>query len=385
MYQVYTLNKIGSKGLQLFSEDYTIQNELGEADAIIVRSAKMHDMELPSTVKAIARAGAGVNNIPIEALAEQGVVVFNTPGANANAVKELVVAGLLLSSRKIVDGINWVQTLTTDVAKEVEKGKGNFVGPELLGKKLGVVGLGAIGVRVANVAHALGMEVVGYDPYISIDSAWELSRHIQHAISIDQILEEADYISIHVPLMESTKGMFNEQLFSKMKPGVRILNFSRDTLVNNADMKKALEDQMVASYVTDFPVEDLQGVKGVISIPHLGASTPESEENCAVMAVKQLKDYLEKGNIVNSVNFPQCEMPWSAPYRVTIIHKNIPTMLGQITNIIAKEKINITDMINKSKGQWAYTMIDTDTQMFEENIEKIKAISGIIKVRVLNK
>lgn len=385
MYQVYTLNKIGNKGLNLFGDNYTIQSELSESDAILVRSAKMHDMELPDTVKAIARAGAGVNNIPVEALAEQGVVVFNTPGANANAVKELVVAGLLLSSRKIVDGINWAKTLTTDVAKEVEKGKGDFVGPELLGKKLGVVGLGAIGVRVANVAHALGMEVIGYDPYISIGSAWELSRHIQHAVSMEEVLEEADYISIHVPLMESTKGMFNEQLFSKMKPGVRILNFSRDTLVNNEDMKKALGDQLVTSYVTDFPVEDLQGVEGVISIPHLGASTPESEENCAVMAVKQLRDYLEKGNIVNSVNFPQCEMPWNAPYRVTIIHKNIPTMLGQITTIIAEEKINITDMINKSKGQWAYTMIDTDTQMFEENIEKIKAISGIIKVRVLNK
>lgn len=385
MYKIHTLNKIANKGLDLFGDKYTISDTIEGVDAILVRSAKMHDMELPDTVKAIARAGAGVNNIPVDTCSEKGIVVFNTPGANANAVKELVIAALLLSSRKIVEGINWTKTLTEDVAKTVEKGKGQFVGPEILGKKLGVIGLGAIGVMVANAAHALGMEVIGYDPYISIDSAWGLSRHVKHALSFDEVLQKSDYITIHVPLVESTKYMFNAETFSKVKKGVRILNFSRDTLVKNEDLIKAIEEGIVSKYVTDFPVEGILDNENIITIPHLGASTPESEENCAVMAVKQVKDYLENGNIVNSVNFPPCEMVWSTKYRLAIIHKNIPAMIKQITDVIAAEGINIQDMMNKSKGEYAYTIIDTDVKVTEENISSIRTIPNIISIRVLEK
>lgn len=385
MYKIQTLNKISSRGLELFDSNYSISDSIEGVDAILVRSAKMHDMDLPDTVKAIARAGAGVNNIPVDECSEKGIVVFNTPGANANAVKELVIAGLLLSSRKIVDGINWAKTLTEDIAKTVEKGKGEFVGPEILGKKLGVIGLGAIGVMVANAAHALGMEVVGYDPYISINAAWGLSRHIKHAMSLDEVLQDSDYITIHVPLLDSTKHMFNKEAFSKMKRGVRILNFSRDTLVNNEDIINAIEEGIVSKYVTDFPVEGVMNNESIITIPHLGASTPESEENCAVMAVKQVKDYLENGNIVNSVNFPVCEMAWSTDCRVTIIHRNIPAMIKKITDIIATEGINIQDMMNKSKGQYAYTIIDTDAKVTEENINNIRKIPDIISIRVLEK
>ena len=385
MYTVQTLNKISKTGLALFGDNYTIQDDLEGAEAILVRSAKMHDMALPDTVKAIARAGAGVNNIPIEEYAKKGIVVFNTPGANANAVKELVIAGLLLASRKVVDGINWAKTLDTDVAKTVEKGKGAFVGPEILGKKLGVIGLGAIGVMVANSAQALGMEVIGYDPYISINAAWGLSRHIRHAVSLDEVLTEADYISVHVPLVESTKHMFNSETFSKLKPGVRLLNFSRDTLVNNTDLLKAIEEGIVATYVTDFPVEEEKGHPQILTIPHLGASTPESEENCAIMAVQQVRDYLENGNIINSVNYPECTMAWGTKCRLAIIHKNAPTILGKITAIIAEEGINIQDMSNRSRGDFAYTLIDTDTSVSESNVKAIEAIDHIIKVRVLVK
>ena len=385
MYKVYALNKLSSEGTKHFGEGYQLIDTLEKADAVLVRSAKMHDMTLDNNVKAVARAGAGVNNIPIEAYAEQGVVVFNTPGANANAVKELVIAGLLLSSRKIVEGIAWAKELTTDVAKEVEKGKSVFVGPELLGKTVGVIGLGAIGVLVANTAQSLGMEVIGYDPYISIDAAWGLSRRIKHAMNLEEVLAQADYISIHVPLNKETKEMFNTTLFNQVKPGVRLLNFSRGTLVNNADLKVAIANGQVNKYVTDFPVEDLQNEENILCMPHLGASTPESEENCAVMAVKQVKDYLESGNIINSVNFPTCEMAWNTPYRLTIIHKNIPAMLGKITHVIAEEAINISDMINKSRGEWAYTMIDTDTPVTEENMTLLKAIEDIVRVRILTK
>ncbi|MEG0086169.1 MAG: phosphoglycerate dehydrogenase [Niameybacter sp.] len=385
MRNIYTLNKISSRGLKIFDESYSIQETLEAADAILVRSAKMHDMALPTSVKAIARAGAGVNNIPVEKCAQQGIVVFNTPGANANAVKELVIAGLLLSSRKVVEGINWASTLTKDVAKEVEAGKSAFVGPEILGKKLGVVGLGAIGVMVANAGQALGMDVIGYDPYISVDGAWGISRHIHHALSLEQILNEADYITIHVPLTSNTQDMFNAEAFSKMKKSIRLLNFSRDTLVNNEDLLHAIEKGTIDKYVTDFPVDGLIGNPHILTIPHLGASTPESEENCAVMAVKQVKDYLETGSIVNSVNFPRCEMAWNAAFRLTIIHKNIPAMIGKITNIIATEGINISDMLNKSKGEWAYTIIDTDTKVTDENVQNISEIDDIIKVRVLFK
>lgn len=385
MSKIYTLNKISSKGLEGFGQCYEVQESLQDADAILVRSAKMHELELPKSVKAIARAGAGVNNIPIDACTQKGIVVFNTPGANANAVKEMVIAGLLLSSRKIIEGVNWVQTLKGNIAKEVESGKSAFTGPEILGKKLGVVGLGAIGVLVANATQALGMEVIGYDPYLSVDAAWGISRHIRHAHTLEEVLGQADYITIHVPLTPATKEMFNEEAFNKMKKGVRLLNFARDTLVDNQALVKAIEKGTIEKYVTDFPVEGLIGHPQIITIPHLGASTPESEDNCAVMAVKELKDYLEQGAITNSVNFPECEMPWHATFRLTLIHKNIPAMIGKITSIIAEEGINISDMINKSKGEWAYTIIDTDTKVTDIKIKSIEALDDMIKVRVLSK
>lgn len=385
MSKIYTLNKISSKGLEGFGQCYEVQESLQDADAILVRSAKMHELELPKSVKAIARAGAGVNNIPIDACTQKGIVVFNTPGANANAVKEMVIAGLLLSSRKIIEGVNWAQTLKGNIAKEVESGKSAFTGPEILGKKLGVVGLGAIGVLVANATQALGMEVIGYDPYLSVDAAWGISRHIRHAHTLEEVLGQADYITIHVPLTPATKEMFNEEAFNKMKKGVRLLNFARNTLVDNQALIKAIEKGTIEKYVTDFPVEGLIGHPQIITIPHLGASTPESEDNCAAMAVKELKDYLEQGAITNSVNFPECEMPWHATFRLTLIHKNIPAMIGKITSIIAEEGINISDMINKSKGEWAYTIIDTDTKVTDIKIKSIEALDDMIKVRVLSK
>lgn len=385
MSKIYTLNKISSKGLEGFGQCYEVQESLQDADAILVRSAKMHELELPKSVKAIARAGAGVNNIPIDACTQKGIVVFNTPGANANAVKEMVIAGLLLSSRKIIEGVNWAQTLKGNIAKEVESGKSVFTGPEILGKKLGVVGLGAIGVLVANATQALRMEVIGYDPYLSVDAAWGISRHIRHAHTLEEVLGQADYITIHVPLTPATKEMFNEEAFNKMKKGVRLLNFARDTLVDNQALVKAIKKGTIEKYVTDFPVEGLIGHPQIITIPHLGASTPESEDNCAVMAVKELKDYLEQGTITNSVNFPECEMPWHATFRLTLIHKNIPAMIGKITSIIAEEGINISDMINKSKGEWAYTIIDTDTKVTDIKIKSIEALDDMIKVRVLSK
>ena len=385
MSKIYTLNKISSKGLEGFGQCYEVQESLQDADAILVRSAKMHELELPKSVKALARAGAGVNNIPIDACTQNGIVVFNTPGANANAVKEMVIAGLLLSSRKIIEGVNWAQTLKGNIAKEVESGKSAFTGPEILGKKLGVVGLGAIGVLVANATQALGMEVIGYDPYLSVEAAWGISRHIRHAHTLEEVLGQADYITIHAPLTSATKEMFNEEAFNKMKKGVRLLNFARDTLVDNQALVKAIEKGTIEKYVTDFPVEGLIGHPQIITIPHLGASTPESEDNCAVMAVKELKGYLEKGTITNSVNFPECEMPWHATFRLTLIHKNIPAMIGKITSIIAEEGINISDMINKSKGEWAYTIIDTDTKVTDIKIKSIEALDDMIKVRVLSK
>ena len=384
MFKVHTLNKISNKGLNELGDAYQVVDQIEGADAVLVRSAKMHDMVLPESVLAIARAGAGVNNIPIDAYAEKGVVVFNTPGANANAVKELVLCGLLLSSRKVVDGINWAQGLTEDVAKSVEKGKSSFAGQEILGKTLGVIGLGAIGAMVANAAQALGMEVIGYDPYISVDAAWSLSRNVKHATTLDEIYSKADYITIHVPLVESTKHMLNKEAFAKMKDGVRVLNFARDTLVENNDMKSALESGKVAVYVTDFPVEDVLGNDKIITIPHLGASTEESEENCAVMAAKEIKAYLEQGNIVNSVNYPACSMPWNGAARIAIAHKNIPAILGKITAVIAEAGLNIQDMTNRSRGDFAYTLIDVESAT-KEVLAAIENIENIIKVRYLTK
>ena len=385
MFTVHTLNKISNKGLDKLGENYTVSEELTGADAVLVRSAKMHDTKLPESVKAIARAGAGVNNIPIDACAEKGIVVFNTPGANANAVKELVLCGLLLASRQIVDGVNWSKTLTQDVAKAVEKGKSAFVGQEILGKKLGVIGLGAIGVLVANAAQSLGMEVIGYDPYISIDAAWGLSREIKHATTLDEIYKEADYISVHVPLLDSTKHMLNKEAFEKMKDGVRILNFARDTLVNNADIKEAIAQGRVATYVTDFPVDDVINCEKIITIPHLGASTEESEENCAVMAVQEIKAYLENGDIIHSVNYPECQMPWNSKARIAIAHKNIPAILGKITAVIAEAGMNIEDMTNRSRGDYAYTLIDVADEAPEALIKAIESIDHIIRVRSLVK
>jgi D-3-phosphoglycerate dehydrogenase len=382
-YTIKTLNKIAKTGLEKFGENYVIDDNAAAPDGILLRSASMHEMELPESVLSIARAGAGVNNIPVDRFAERGIVVFNTPGANANAVKELAIASMLISSRKIVQGINWTNSLTLDVVKEVEKGKSQFVGPEIEGKVLGVIGLGAIGVLIANAATNLGMEVLGYDPYISVDAAWGLSRAVRKANDLKTIFENADYITLHMPYNSQTKGTLNAGTFAQMKKGVRIINLSRGELVNDDDILAAISEGTVSTYVTDFPNEKMINQPGVITIPHLGASTPESEDNCADMAAKQTKVYLETGNIKNSVNYPNCEMPLSGAQRVTVAHKNIPNMLGQISTALAEAGLNIGDMINKSRGDYAYTIIDLETATTEESLSKIKSIEGVLKVRVI--
>ena len=386
MYKYHCLNPISHVGLDRFTGEYEATAEMKEADAVLVRSAAMHDIESPKKLKAIARAGAGVNNIPLDRCAEEGIVVFNTPGANANGVKELVIAGLLLGSRDIVGGIQWVQEYEEDgnIAKQAEKKKKAFAGHEIQGKKLGVIGLGAIGVLVANAATHLGMDVYGYDPYISVDGAWQLSRNIHHAQTIDELYKECDYITIHVPAMESTKGMINKDAISLMKENVVVLNFARDVLVNEEDMVDALLSGKVKRYVTDFPNDTIAGVKGAIVIPHLGASTEESEDNCAKMAVQEVMDFLENGNIKNSVNYPDCDMGiHSGGTRITILHRNVPNMIGQFTALLAEENVNITNMTNKSRGAYAYTMIDTDTEISKEMIQKLNNINEILNVRVI--
>ncbi|UWG97756.1 phosphoglycerate dehydrogenase [Dehalobacter sp. DCM] len=386
MFKINCLNPIAQVGLDNFTEEYALTDNFNEADGVLVRSASVHDRELPSSLKAIARAGAGVNNIPLDKCAEKGIVVFNTPGANANGVKEIVLAGLLLASRDIIGGVNWVNSVKNDpdVANLVEKHKSKFGGIEISGKKLGVIGLGAIGVLVANAAIKLGMEVYGYDPYISVRSAWSLSKYIKPSKSLTEIFKECDFISIHVPAMDATKGMLNEEAFKVMKHGVRILNFSRDALINEDDMIAALNSGKVYKYVTDFPTPKMASLEGVIAIPHLGASTAESEDNCAIMAVNQLIDYLENGTIHNSVNFPDCDngYPDNAG-RIAIHHRNIPNMISQFTSAVAKENINITDMINKSKGQYAYTLIDMETSATQETVKKIEEIDGVLRVRII--
>ncbi len=382
---ICTLNKIAACGTDRLA-GYTITDQMAGAAGVMVRSAAMHDMDLPDTLLGIARAGAGVNNIPIDKCSEQGIVVFNTPGANANAVKELVLAGLFLASRKVVDGIQWAKTLKGEgdaVGKLVEKGKSAFGGPELLGKKLGVIGLGAIGVLVANAAVALGMDVYGYDPYLSVDAAWKLSRHIHHANTLDEIYAECDYITVHVPLVPDTKGMLGEAAFAAMKDGVRILNFSRAGLVDSDAMLAALAAGKVAAYVVDFPTDEMLGVDNVVAIPHLGASTPESEDNCAVMAANQLKAYLEDGNIINSVNFPDVNVPRAGDVRVCVLHKNIPNMLAQISSVVSACGVNIESMTNKSRKELAYTVLDVAGAVADDVTDKIAAIDGIIRVRVL--
>ncbi len=384
MYNILTLNKISKEGLaHLDAKNYTVSDACEAPDGVLVRSAAMHDMVMPESLLCIARAGAGVNNIPVDACTEKGIVVFNTPGANANAVKELALCGLLLASRKIVDGINWAKTLETDVAKQVEKGKSQFVGPELMGKTLGIIGLGAIGGPLANAAHHIGMDVLGYDPYISVDAAWSLSRTIKKAKTIEEIYENCDYISIHVPATPETKGSLNAQAFSMMKDGVRIINFARGELVNEADMAAALESGKIASYVCDFPTEATLKMKNCVCIPHLGASTYESEENCANMAVSELSSFLETGNIKNSVNFPNAELARTGDTRICIIHKNIPDMLRQIMAVVSEKKINIENMVNKSRQAVAYTMLDIDGDASDELVASIKAIDGIVRVRVI--
>ena len=387
MYKIQTLNKISAIGLNNFPRDnYEIASEFQNPDAVIVRSFGMLEMDIPASVKSIARAGAGVNNIPIPKCTEKGIVVFNTPGANANAVKELVFAGMFLSARNLFDSMKWTESVKgkgDEVPKLVEKEKSKFAGSEIKGKTLGVIGLGAIGVMVSNDAIAMGMNVIGFDPYISVDNAWGLDSKVHKAISLDHLLSESDYITVHVPLTDGTRGMFNAEKFKLVKDGAVLLNFSRGGLINNADLKAAIETGKIKCHVTDFPEEELIGSKGIICLPHLGASTEEAEDNCAVMAVKQTKDFLETGNIKNSVNFPDCDLPFSNKCRLIIANKNVPNMVGQITTRLAEKGINISDMINKHKGEIAYNIIDLDTVITDEQLAKIKAIDGIIMVRFL--
>lgn len=384
MRKIHCLNPIAKCGLDRLPEDYQVTDNANEADGILVRSASMHEMELPESLLAVARAGAGVNNIPLDTCAKAGVVVFNTPGANANGVKELVLAGLFLASRDVVGGIEWCRENAEDpnIAKTTEKSKKAFAGHEILGKKLGVIGLGAIGAEVANAAAALGMEVYGYDPFISVNAAWMLSRDVKHITGADTIYQECDYITIHVPATPDTKGMINQEKIAEMKDGVIILNFARDVLVNDADMAQALESGKVARYVTDFPNPSSVHMKNTIVIPHLGASTEESEDNCAKMAVKELTDYLENGNIKNSVNYPNCDMGiCQAESRIAVLHLNIPNMIGQVTGTLAEQGVNISDMTNKSRDQYAYTLLDLEARPTSETIEKLKGIKGILRVR----
>ncbi|MFP4065945.1 MAG: phosphoglycerate dehydrogenase [Spirochaetaceae bacterium] len=387
MFGIRTYNKIAEAGLAVFEDgEYRVGEDVEDPDGIILRSHDLNDMELNPRLKVIARAGTGVNNIPVEACTERGVVVFNTPGANANSVKELVISGLLLSSRRIYDGLAWVKSLdpsTEDVAKLVEKQKKAYAGPEIYGKTLGVIGLGAIGVMVANAASALGMTVVGCDPYISVESAWGLSRSVERARNLQSLLSRSDYVTIHVPLSENTQHYLNHETFSQMKPGARLLNFARGGLVDNDALLTAIDKGIVSYYVTDFPDTKLLGNERILPIPHLGASTPEAEENCAVMAARQLRDYIETGNVVNSVNFPQCIMPYTGRERLLIGNRNIPNMVGQVTRILAEGNINILDLVNHHKGDVAYNIIDVDDNLSSDHIEAIKNIDGIIMVRHL--
>ncbi len=386
MFKYTCLNPIANVGLNLFSADYEKVDDVKDADAALVRSASVHDMVLGDNIVAIARAGAGVNNIPLDACAEKGIVVFNTPGANANGVKELVLAAMLYASRDLVGGIEWVQNNKDDenIAKAAEKEKKNFAGTEISGKKLGVIGLGAIGVLVANAATDLGMEVYGYDPYISVNAAWSLSGSVKHITNIDDIYKECDFITIHVPLLDSTKKMVNADAIAKMKPNAIVLNFARDLLVDEEAMVAALEEGRVKQYVTDFANPTVAGKKGCIVTPHLGASTAESEDNCAIMAVREVRDYLENGNIVHSVNYPDCSMgACTTAGRIAVLHKNVKGMIGQYTSVLGDADINVADMTNKGKGEYAYALLDVDSPVTEEVVEKLKAIDGVLKVRII--
>ena len=384
MKNILCLNKIAAVGTdKLDKAEYNVGTDVASPDAIMVRSAAMHDMTFAPETLAIARAGAGVNNIPVDRCAKEGIVVFNTPGANANGVKELAICALMLASRDVVGGIEWASTLTEDVAKSVEKGKSQFAGVEIQGKTLGVIGLGAIGGLVANAALQLGMKVVGCDPFLSVDAAWNIDSHVKHAATFEDVFKVADYVTLHVPSTKDTKGMICEKSLSLMKDGVRIINLARADLVNAADLKAALESGKVASYVTDFPTEETIGVKGIVAIPHLGASTAESEDNCAVMAALELDDYLRYGNIKNSVNFPNLSMPMSGDKRVCVLHANIPTMLSQITAILSDVGVNIENLTNKSKGDNAYTVVDVTGDVSADAVAKLAAVEGVMRVRVI--
>lgn len=386
MFHIHCLNKISPKGMALLTESYEKTDALESTDAILVRSADMHEMALPQNLLAVARAGAGVNNIPLTSCAEAGVVVFNTPGANANSVMELSLCGMLLSSRDVVGGINWVQSIkgSSEIARLVEKGKSQFAGHEIRGKNLGVIGLGAVGGPLANAARSLGMNVYGFDPFISIEAAWHLDSHIARVNSREEIYAKCDVISLHTPLLEDTRKMINAEAISKMKDGVIILNFARDLLVDDDAMAEALASGKVARYVTDFPNEKTANMPGCIAIPHLGASTEESEDNCAKMAVQELMDYLENGNIKNSVNYPNCDMGvCRAEGRITLLHRNIPNSLGRFTAAIASENINIDGLVNKSRGEFAYTMLDLDHHPSAEVVENLKKIDGVLRVRII--
>jgi D-3-phosphoglycerate dehydrogenase len=387
MFRIQTVNKISPQGLELFPRDrYEVASEIPHPDAILVRSADLHNTELPESVLAIARAGAGVNNIPLSRCSDQGVVVFNTPGGNANAVKELVLAALLVSSRNIVGGINWGKTIADradEVPDLVEKEKFHFEGPELQGKTLGIVGLGAIGVMVANAAVALDMRVIGFDPYISVDAAWDLSREVARADTLEGLLAKADYVTLHTPLGDATRGLLDAEKFRFMKKGARVINLARGGLVNEADIIAALNGEKLSAYVTDFPSAELLACPRAICIPHLGASTPEAEDNCAVMAVRQLMDYLESGAIRNSVNFPRCRLEQQAPFRLLVANRNIPNMVGQITTILAGANINILDLINHHRDEFAYNIIDTEQRIPETALEQLKRVEGIIRVRTI--
>ncbi|RKW48665.1 MAG: 3-phosphoglycerate dehydrogenase [Lachnospiraceae bacterium] len=384
MKKIHCLNSISKVGLDSFSEDYTFTDNISEADALLVRSASLHDTEFSGDLVAIARAGAGVNNIPVDRCSEEGIVVFNTPGANANSVKELVIAAMLIVARDVIGGIEWVKSVmdNPNIAKEVEKAKSRFAGHEIKNKKLGVIGLGAIGSEVANAASSLGMEVYGYDPYMTVNAAFRLSRRVHPVTDIHKIYENCDYISLHMPLTDENTGMINEESLSLMKDEVVILNFSRDKLVNDEDMAKALKSGKVKRYVTDFPNEHIRDMEGVLAIPHLGASTEESEDNCALMAAEELMDYIENGNITNSVNFPNCDMGiCRVTLRVALLHSNKPNMIGQISAVLAAKDINISDLTNKSKGKYAYTLVDLDSELDEDAEAALKKIDGMKRVR----
>ncbi|MBQ1948464.1 MAG: 3-phosphoglycerate dehydrogenase [Clostridia bacterium] len=387
---ILELNKIAQCGKDIFTDAYTVSSECENPDGIMLRSFNMHEMELPASLKGVARAGAGVNNIPIDRCSEQGIVVFNTPGANANGVKELTIAGLFLACRDIIGGSIWAQSLSdkgAEIAKLVEKGKGQFAGCEISGKKIAVIGLGAIGVLVANAVHTLDMEVIGYDPYISVKSALSLSRAVSVTADLKEAVSDADFITFHLPLNDATRGMINKELLSAAKPGVRILNFSRAELADFDAMKEALADGTVAKYVTDFPVEAMYSMENVVLIPHLGASTEESEDNCAKMAAKQLKDFLETGNIVNSVNFPACEMAFSGQYRAVILHRNVPKMLASYSSMLSDLGVNIDNMLNRSKNEYACTLIDFDADNFDEAayIKAASDLEGTLSVRIIKR